>query len=65
MRGNLSAKEDLTFVINQGTDRPNLSYSNVTAGAAANLNLLESNAKILGFADDDDGLASIEFCHLS
>jgi hypothetical protein len=59
--GNLSVREDLSFIINQGSDRPNISFSNVTAGDAAINNLLESNAKVLGSADDDDGLASIEF----
>ena len=59
--GNISAREDLSFVINQGSDRPNISFSNITAGAAAVDNLLESNAKVLGSADDDDGLASLQF----
>ncbi|MDC7234101.1 MAG: Ig-like domain-containing protein [Spirochaetales bacterium] len=58
--GNVSARDDYSFTINQGSDRPNISFSNVTPGAGGTLNLLESNAKILGSADDDDGLASIE-----
>jgi len=59
--GNISSKEDLSIVINQGSDRPNISFTNVTEGAASSANLLESNAKILGSADDDDGLGTIEF----
>ena len=60
--GNLSDKTDLYFIINQGGDRPTYSFTNVTAGTTDTIakgNLLESNAKIWGSADDAEGLASI------
>ena len=59
--GNVSDKEDLNFTINQASDRPVFSFTNVDPGVAASANLLESNAKVLGSAEDDDGLAAIEF----
>ncbi len=58
--GNLSDKTDMLFTINQGDDRPTYSFTNISEGAAASVNLLESNAKILAYSDDDDGLSSIE-----
>ena len=50
-----------TVMINQESDRPMLTLTNIDAEANAPAdNLLESNARILGSLQDDDGIESIE-----
>jgi len=59
--GNLSPKTVLALTINQASDRPSLSFLNVDEENSAGENLLENNAKVLGTAGDDDGIALIQF----
>ena len=50
-----------TINIDQSSDVPVVTYSNIDEGAADHSdNLLESNAKIIGNVIDDDGIASIQ-----
>lgn len=59
--GNVSGDNILNVNFDQTSDRPSLSFLNVDEGNTAGENLLESNAKILGTAEDDDGLSKIQF----
>ena len=59
--GNNSTKQDLSIVINQSADQPVLTFTNVDIAAAQpSDNLLETNAKLIGTVEDDDGLGTIE-----
>ena len=54
--GNISAIETRLFALDQSTDKPVVSYTNVTAGAPAATNLLTSADTISGTITDDDGV---------
>jgi large repetitive protein len=53
--GNISAVQNISFVINQGSDQPLLTVTQPTSGG-----LIESNKKVIGSLSDDDTLASLE-----
>lgn len=53
--GNVSAVQNITFTINQGSDQPVLTVTQPADGG-----LIESNKKVIGSLSDDDGLASLQ-----
>lgn len=52
--GNVAARQNLAFNINQASDRPVLNLTSPTNGQ-----VLQTNAKALGSLSDDDALASV------
>jgi hypothetical protein len=54
--GNESTVQDLQFTINQGSDRPIIALTNVDMTGTAAANRFDANPKIIGTAQDDDGV---------